>query len=371
VPGRRPNFRSLRAPVYAALLVALAGPAVAAAVYAAPWQPPAPASDEDDWIRLVSGEWLRGSLELLRDKDLEFDSDKLDLLKLDWDDVAELRSARIFAFRFDGVGVLFGTGAMRDSVITVRTDAGVRELGRERLISILPRGRSEWSLWSARLSLGLVVRSGNTDQKDFNTQLSVRRQTTRTRFDVRYLGNFGEVQGEQNVNNHNFKTYVDILVAAGFFVTPISYNYFRDTFQNLGHRHTIGAGVGYEILRGGEITWSVGVGGAYQETHFVSVPEGDDATVRNSSLTPSTDLSWDITGDVELTFDYSAQVGVPELENTYHHAGVVVSLEVLDDLLNLDYSFYWDRNESPKADADGNVPKRDDFRTVFGVGIDF
>ena len=335
------------------------------------WQPPEPAPEQHDWIKLTSGEWLRGTLEVLRDTDLEFDSEELDLLKLDWEDVAELRSPRLLSYRFEDIGIFTGTAIMRDGTVAIGMEEGVQEFSREQLISILAEGKGELSLWSANMSLGLVARSGNTDQKDVNTKLNIRRQTTRTRLDFRYVGNIGTVQGEQNINNHNVTSFFDLLVAAGFYVTPVSYNYVRDPFTNINYRNTLGAGVGYVISRGGKIEWSVGLGGGYQVTSFVSVQEGSDDILRNGSIIPATDVEWDITKDLELDFHYDVQIGVPETKNSFHHLSAVFSMDVWGDLLDLDFSFYWDRNENPQADADGNVPKRDDYRTVFGFGIDF
>ena len=40
--------------------------------------------DTYDWLRLTSGEWLKGELKRMREDDVEFDSDKLDLVQFDW-----------------------------------------------------------------------------------------------------------------------------------------------------------------------------------------------------------------------------------------------------------------------------------------------
>ena len=78
-----------------------AGPAVAQEGES--WRPPPPDENAWDWIRLNSGEWLGGTIEGLRDRNLEFDSDELGLQKLDWTDVAELRSPRTLTYRFDNL----------------------------------------------------------------------------------------------------------------------------------------------------------------------------------------------------------------------------------------------------------------------------
>ena len=222
----------------------------------------------------------------------------------------------------------------------------------------------------AKASLGFVGRSGNTDQVDFNTSARVRRQSPRIRWDNKYTGNFGTVASEENINNHNFSSVFDVLVKAGFFVTPGMVNLFHDNFQNIDLRTTVAVGAGYDILRGGDVEWSAGLGAGYVQTQFGSVQEGEDDTEGSFSLIPSTSLNWDITGDIEFDFDYNIQLTVPETRNSFHHASGVLSIDIWGDILDLDFSLTWDRVESPRRDADGNLPVRDDFRTSVGIGID-
>lgn len=334
------------------------------------WQPPEPNVGERDWLKMTSGEWVWGDLQSLRDKDLEFDSEELDLLKLDWDDVAEFRSARVLTYRFEEAGVFAGTAVVRDGIVKIQTSTGMQELPREDLIMILEGSQRERDFWSAKMSLGFVGRAGNSDQTDFNTTLRVRRQSPKVRWDNRYAGNFGEVGGEENINNHDFSSTFDMLLRAGFFVTPGALNLFHDRFQNIDLRTTIAAGMGYFIMRGGDIDWSVGLGAGYVNTIYGSVQEGESDTDETFSMIPSTDVEWDITGDIEFLFNYRLQLAIPETRNSFHHAGGTLSFDIWGDILDLDLSLTWDRVESPRADSEGNVPQRDDFRSTIGLGID-
>jgi len=299
---------------------------------AEPWQPPEPDENGWDWIRLNSGEWLGGELELLRDRELEFDSDELDMLKLDWTDVAELRSPRILTYRFDDLGNFTGPAVMRGDTVAIGTMTGVQRLPRAEL---------------------LLIMQGHLRERLFD-----------------YAGNYGEVQGVETINNHNLSAGFDVLVSAGFFLTPLSVNFLRDPFTNIDLKSTVGGGVGYVIARDGTLDWSVGVGGGYQSTDYTSVPAGEDMRNETGTVTANTDVEWDLTDDLELLFDYNLQMGVPEVSNAYHHARLTLSFDILGDIIDLDLSLVWDRVESPQQDADGNVPVRDDLRTTIGIGLD-
>jgi putative salt-induced outer membrane protein YdiY len=320
---------------------------------------------------MSSGEWLKGEIHSLRDVDLEFDSDDLDLLKLSWDDVAELRSARVLTYRFDDLGIASGTATMRDSIITIRSGNQVQTFPRDALLVILEGSPREINFWSAKATLGLVARAGNTDQQDLNAVLTIRREHPKTRLDMRYNGNLGQVSGEETINNHNGTITLDLLVAKGFFVNLGAVNLFKDRFVNIQLRTTLAAGVGYAIFRGGDVDWSVGLSGGYQSTQFVSVEEGQADSEDTGTIIPNTGFEWDVTGDVKISADYNAQISVPEVKNTFHSASGVFSVDIWGDIIDLDLSVFWDRTENPRPDAEGNVPKRDDFRTSFGFGISF
>jgi len=53
-----------------------------------------------DWIRLTSDEWLKGDIIVLRDDEIEFDSDEMDDQVFDWEDVAEIHSPREHTYVF-------------------------------------------------------------------------------------------------------------------------------------------------------------------------------------------------------------------------------------------------------------------------------
>ncbi len=68
-----------------------------------------------EWIRLGSGEWLEGEIDLLRDESLAFESDELGELELDWEDVAEIYSARRNTCYFEDAVVAIGTSGVTGS----------------------------------------------------------------------------------------------------------------------------------------------------------------------------------------------------------------------------------------------------------------
>jgi hypothetical protein len=228
----------------------------------------------------------------------------------------------------------------------------------------------EINFWSAKASLGITARAGNTDQQDVSTIVRIKREATRSRMNIGYQGNFGEVSGERTIDNHVGTVDVNIFISRKLYVTPASVEYYADKFQNIDYRATIGAGGGYYFFRQGNIDWSVGLGGGYQVTRNLSVEEGQDQKSETGTVIPSTKLESDVTKDIELDFEYSSNIGVPDPKSSTHHLTSILTVDFLRDIFELSMSFTWDRVENPTAREDGSVPRRDDYRFAFGFAVD-
>jgi hypothetical protein len=67
------------------------------------WVPP---PDSFDWIQLKTGEWLKGRIKAVQERQIEFFSEKLTDLTFDWKDIRQLRSPRTLDVLFlDGTKV--------------------------------------------------------------------------------------------------------------------------------------------------------------------------------------------------------------------------------------------------------------------------
>lgn len=349
----------------AVLLIAAALP-----VSAQEWHPTGPEKDQKDWVNLKSGEWVRGKMELFRDLKMEFDSDELDDLKIDWEDVIGFRFPREMTFVFEGQSIYTGSASMLDGIIRINAGSGPVDMPRTELLSIIEGTPRERNFWSAELSLGYTQRTGNTEQIDLSSRISAKREATRSSLSLDFRGNFSESMGEETVNNLNGTAGLNLFISRKFYITAASYEYYSDKFQNIDFRNTIGAGVGYYVFRKSKIDWSFGLGGAYQVTEFLSVQEGEDIKQKSGSVIPSMDLDWDITKNIEWEFSWSSKIGIPDPKTSSHHASSDLSIDIYRDIFELVFSFVWDRVDNPQPFEDGSVPEKDDLKMVFSFGID-
>jgi len=330
---------------------------------------PGPRTDGFDWIMLNSGEWLKGRLKAMQDKKLEFDSEELDLQTFDWEDVYEVRTAGDAQISFNDRSAANGRlMANRDEVILQgdQTNAYPRSL----VLGITPGGKRELDYWSAKLSAGLTFRSGNTEETEFNLNGALQRRTPSTRFRLDYLGYYSETMGESTANSRRASSSFDWWLSQRFFLRTPSLEYFHDPFQNIRHRLTGGVGLGYEIIDTKRVEWDVVVGPAYQHTWFESVQAGEDTARGAAALIFGSKAEIELSKRVDLDLEYRGQYTSPEIGETTHHGKATLEIE-LTKIFDIDFGFIWDRISQPKANADGTVPKPNDYRLIVSLGLDY
>jgi len=334
------------------------------------WLPAPPPPDDFDWIQLTSGEWLKGEFKALYKKELEFDSDELDLLKLDWEDVKQVRGHQVFSVRFEGPITVIGVIQVTEDKVYVATDEGRQEFERNQLIAIAPGEPKEINYWSAKISIGLNLYEGNTDQLQFNSKWNVMRRTSVTRLVLDYLGNYTTTNNVETVENQRLTGNFDIMLTRNYYIRAVFAEYYRDPFQNIDGRVTLGAGVGYHIIDTSKIEWDITAGPAYQYTKFASVEPWEDSSASTPVLSAGTNYDIELTEKIDFIINYSFNIVNEESGSYTHHAIATLETEVTD-ILDFDISFVWDRTEKPTARADGTIPEKDNFQLIFWVGVDF
>jgi len=338
---------------------------------APPFKPPEPSKKNWDWVQLTSDEWLKGEIKYLRNYTLEIDSDELDDLKFAWRKVKVVKSPRYMSMLLENQSTISGPVMIKDNQVVVKSGERFAVFPRNKLMTIVPGGKSEKSYWSGKLSLGATVRSGNTDQVDTNLGFDIRRRAPRSRFSADYMGAFGSLNGVETVNNQRFTTRFDLYIAPRWFVTPVALELYADAFQNIELRTTPLAGAGYYILKKGldrqsVCDWDITGLAGYRVTRFQSGEEPSST----ATVGFITNVDWDLTEKLELKFDYDIQVGVPNTQDTNFNLTFTLEWDAWKDF-ELQMSFVWNYIGLPRPDDNGDTPLNSDFRMVFGIAWDF
>ena len=336
-----------------------------------PWQPPEPNPSGWDWVRLKSDEWVKGEVVLMRDFDLQFDSDEFGVVKIDWDDVAQILTERVYSFVLQDMETThIGTMAMRDDRVSVNVGDKIVTFDRSQLLAITPNARRELNLWSARASIGIGLRSGNTEQAEISGTGNLSREGTNTRLKFDYNGIYGSLNKQKNTNNHRGSSIFDYFLTPDLFLTPVSFEAYTDEFQNVSYRLTPLVGIGYSIVRRSALEWEVRLLGGYQHVRLDSAVPGDSKTLDNGAIAVGTSIDAELTSRLDLILKYRAQLIVPDTDQTNHHTEATLEFE-LTSVIDLDVAFVWDRIEDPATEADGNTPDKDDLRLTVGLALEF
>lgn len=342
---------------------------VSSASRAEDWKPPVPMPDKFDWIQLTSGEWLKGELKVVYEKSVEFDSDKLDLLELDIEDIQTIRSAQVVNVK--GLQGRSATGKLLLEGETIKVlGETTTEFTRSELVSITAGVPKERNFWSGKVSLGANLRSGNTEQTEATGIVNFSRRTVDDRVLLDYVGNYSVTNDVESANNHRANATWDRFLSDRFFLRPVLLEYFRDPFQNIADRFTVGTGVGYQLIDSSRTEWSIFAGPAYQWTRFDAVEPGEDDVEGTWALSAGTTFDHELTDDIDFNYDYRFQFTSESAGRYNHHMLGGFSFD-LTDALSFEVSLIWDRIQNPQRDADGNLPEKDDYRVVFGLGYDF
>jgi putative salt-induced outer membrane protein YdiY len=328
--------------------------------------PPEPGSNEDDWVRLNSGEWLRGEILSLDDDEIEFDSDELDTLEIDWSDIAEVLTQREFSVRLNDRRQLSGVLTVTGPKVAVEGPSGATEVSRDDVFRIVPGSPREANYWSGELGLSVAARSGNTDQTDVAYSLELTRETAASRLPITATISYSEVDSKDTENTKRFETQYDRFLNSRLYVTPLGVELMQDKFQNIDRRITPFASLGYTVVD--RKKWSVDVTGGfgYRFTRFDSVADGEDKNDSNASIVLGGALESDLTSRVEFDVDYSTYVSVEDTSDTIQKLDLVLSVDVWRDL-DLDVSLTWDHIGQPEEDSDGDTPDQDDYKLLIGV----
>jgi hypothetical protein len=333
------------------------------------WSDTRPQRVNADWLQLTSGEWLRGRIIAMQKDDLEFDSDELNKLVIEWKKVKYIKSSDPYRLRFDDNVQAIGIIEITPQEVHVTTDYEDRVFDRSKLLTIASGKETEISYWTSKVTLSINIRRGNTDQTDFTSKINAKRQTIISRVVLDYLGNFTAIENTETINNHRLNGTYDIFITRDMFITPVTAEYYRDPFQNIEQRISIGAAIGYSLKKTNKTEWDISGGPAYQSTKFDSVQPDQSPEDNALTLILSTKFDIELNDKVDLNGSYSATLGDETTGNYSQHSIFTVETEITGKL-DFDVSLVWDRVRSPVADENNVTPEQDDFRLMIGLGYD-
>lgn len=333
-------------------------------------QPIAPKDKGFDWVQLKNGEWLKGEIVELQERDLAFDSDKFKLQDIDLDDVYALYLAKENICLFVGNYSVTGVVQIEGKVVTIETKDGQEKYSREDLRTIIPGGDDRWDFWSLKISLGSTFRTGNIEQNTVSTIINIERRNVKTKTTIDYRNSYENTDGQDIANNQLGQFRHDIFMTRDIFWVLPSIQYYSDQIQNIKHRITPFAGLGYYFINNKKAELNLTTGAGYEYTLYDSVEPDEDTTASGATIVLGTNLDWELTDDIDLKLGYNGSFGLSDNAGNNHNAQMTFSFEIVKDF-DLDISFIWDHVDNTQSESDTEALDQNDIKMTIGIGVEF
>ncbi|WP_138140223.1 DUF481 domain-containing protein [Colwellia psychrerythraea] len=337
------------------------------------WSPSTPVfSQQFDWLKLRSGEWLKGDIISMYDDELEFESDEFDTITFDWEKVTELRSRFNQQIRFANGEVKQGFLIVKDNHLVVISGGSEQHYPLSELLSITSSSDDRKELWDGKVSLGIDVNSGNVNQLDYIVRANIQRRTPFTRFKVDFTYNYSKSTADENetviTDTSRLTSNLDWFYSRKVFFRVFDYEHFTDLQQNIKSRDTLGLSLGYHIFQNKRLQWDVTLGPSYQQTVYHNT--ADESDQKSGVVALGTLFDYSISSRLDYLFDYQLQFVEEKSGKRNSHLKTGFEFELQNDF-ELDVMLYLDRVANPVAPMGATPPKSNDYRLVLSLGYDF
>ncbi|WP_185962668.1 YdiY family protein [Thalassomonas sp. M1454] len=328
-----------------------------------------------DWVLLKNGELFKGEVVSMYQNSIEFDSDEVGLINLDFDDIDQLRGTQIMSIRFDNDEVVEGKIYIHEGIITF-LDKPELQFPQDTVLAVARSKESGESLWDGSASFGVNYRSGNTEKFDYSGQIKLRRLTSTSRVLINTASNYSEVKDAET--DENVRTVKNTRVTASydwfysrkvFFRVP-GFSYYTDEFKNIKHQVGLGVAAGYVIYDEAHLNWDFHVGPSVLYTEYEQVEVDQDDTQSSPVIEVGTRYNYDLTKDIEFFLEYTVKFVNEESGSQLHHLEGGFDIELISDF-DLNLKSIIDRVEKPIPDTEGIYPEKDDVLFIVSIKYSF
>jgi len=337
------------------------------------WSPPTPVfSQKFDWLKLRSGEWLKGDIISMYDDELEFESSEFDTIIFDWEDISELRSRFDQQIRFANGEVKQGFLIVKEEHLVLISGGTEQHYPLSELLSITSSSDERKELWDGKVSLGVDINAGNVNQLDYMASAQLQRRTPFSRFRADFIYNYSKSTRDEDekviTDTGRFTSYFDWFYSSTLFFRMFDYERLTDLQQNINARDTLGISLGYHIMQNKRLQWDVTLGPSFQQTSYHNTTEEQDQ--KSGVIALGTLLDYRVSSRIDYIFEYQIQFVEENSGKRNSHLKTGLEFEFSNDF-ELDVIFYLDRVAEPVASINTTPPKSNDYRLVFSLGYDF
>ena len=332
-----------------------------------PISPDAVANRKTDVVTLYNGDRVTGEIKSVTAGILEFGTDGMGTVEIEWQEIATLESEYHYEFRTSDGERLFGSidPARLPGQFVISDLYGTHEFGWLEIVEVRPIEDTVAERLNIYLSAGYSYnKASSVGQTTFNTRVSYEDEDSRNNLTARTtITDTDEGTTSSNRADINRQTWTD---RTRWFRTIFA-NYESNDELDLEHRIGAGAGVGRYFLDTNESRW-LGVIGA-QVINEKPLRGADGESTSNSQdveliLTTHYD-AWRLnTPELDLQLRFTLYPSVTESGRVRSDTDLVMRWEIIEDL-------FFDITAWATTDNEAESERTVDYGITTGVGWEY
>ena len=330
----------------------------------------------DDWVKLKSGEVLKGELSGTvkkesnsYDQEIEFDSDDLGDQEIELEDVSVLETASFFTIRTASGDIYDGYLSIRDNKLYLKKGDQEFSFPVNQVVSIYRGAEKDSDYWTADLFLGLDISKGNTEEFSLLGEVEAERNTVESRTKLSARHEVSESNNEKTAQKSQFNGSYDIYLNNRLFFRPVKLSVLSDEFQNLDYQVNASMQVGYFFVADSDAEWDVSIGPGMQYSEFSTVEAGEEDSASSTILTLESNFEYELTKDIDFSHTYNLDWASNDAGGMRHKNDLGFDIDLVGDL-EFSIKAIWEHVSQTKADSDGVVPEKDDYKINFGLSYE-
>jgi len=314
-----------------------------------------PVSLGADILRLVNGDRLSGTLKLMEDGTVTFETQHAGTVEIPGEAVRTITTESKVTVQFTNdvyiTGRLFVVSDGNFNKMSLRSRGFSFETLEPFTLSSIkaiyqedPRQRLREQLdvdLSGQVNLGLEFIQGNTDQEKVRFDGQMQARTPQNRYFLSTEYNEDETDGEETEKNiRGFLKYDHFLSQRWFLFNSASFK--KDDFEDIDLRTTLSAGTGYQFYEGENLNLFVETGLSYIDENFNVAPD-------ESSFGLNYSINYDQTISLFQLFHAQEAIAGSDIDFIFQSKTGLQFPITSGFHLNTEFHFDWDADPPPNV----------------------
>jgi putative salt-induced outer membrane protein YdiY len=230
-----------------------------------------------DELHLKNGDRITGKVITMKDGIITFETSYAGELKIDWDQVTELKTEKSIAVLLNNDTRLKGVAEPgEDGTVKLKMDLISEHLAFNlKDVKAINLKEEPAVKWTARANVGVKIEGGNTDSEDYHLDGQLQSQTGVHRFTAGLELDREFTNDDRTENSWLAYTKYDHFLSEKWYINTNA-SYEKDDFKDINARTVLGVGPGYQFWKSDLRNLSTELGYAYINESYAGPTDNKD-----------------------------------------------------------------------------------------------